>query len=121
MRTTSREARAGFAPESVDLLFIDASHRREDVTADLLGWMPLLAAGATVALHDVTTKPGVHRVARDVVLRPGSGLTEPRLVDALLVVTWTGAGPSRVDAARMRATLDVERIRHRMRHEWRTG
>ncbi len=40
------------APAGVDLLFIDAGHRREQTIAEFQAWQPRLAAGAVVAFHD---------------------------------------------------------------------
>ncbi len=110
--STSREARAAFAPRSVDLLFVDASHHRDDVADDLAGWAPLLAGGATAALHDVTTKPGVAQVVRERVLPRGSPFAAPRLVGSTLLTTWGGPRASRWEEWWVRLALDAARTRH---------
>lgn len=43
----------------IRLLFIDAGHSYEEVTADFEAWAPHLEPGAAVAIHDVGDFPGV--------------------------------------------------------------
>lgn len=50
--TTSLAAAATFAPGSVDLVFLDASHDESAVTADIAAWWPTLRAGGILAGHD---------------------------------------------------------------------
>jgi len=46
----------------IHLLFIDGSHRYEDVMADFAGFFPHVVAGGTVAFHDIDESwPGVVR------------------------------------------------------------
>jgi glycosyltransferase involved in cell wall biosynthesis len=87
VRATSVEAQAGFAEQSVGLLFIDGSHEYEHVAQDLDAWMPRLADGAVVAFHDAVTSPGVRRALRARVLCDGSEFDRPRLVQNTLLVT----------------------------------
>ena len=58
IHATSEEAAALWAEERpldrVGLLFIDGDHRPEAVALDWRLWLPLLAPGALVALHDAT-------------------------------------------------------------------
>lgn len=49
-----------FAPESIDLLFIDADHSYEGVVADLQHWYPKLKSGGFLLCDDYEEKwPGV--------------------------------------------------------------
>lgn len=52
---------AGFFPfNSIDLVFLDASHDEESLTNDLKVWYPLVKPGGTIAGHDyVGGWPGV--------------------------------------------------------------
>lgn len=50
---TALDAAREHAPDSVHFLFIDASHSHPWPALDLLAALPILAAGATVVLHDV--------------------------------------------------------------------
>ncbi len=61
--TTSEEA-AKWWQGSVGLLWIDGSHKYEDVKRDLLLWKQYLVNGARVALHDCD-KPGPALVAEE--------------------------------------------------------
>jgi len=42
---------------SAALVFIDGGHGAEPATADFLGWAPKVAAGGTLAIHDVFPDP----------------------------------------------------------------
>lgn len=55
---------------NVGLLWIDASHRYEDVKRDLLSWKPHLASDAIVAFHDCD-QPGPARVVNEYVTCSG--------------------------------------------------
>lgn len=51
----------------INLLFIDGSHRYEDVVADFAGFFPHLVPGGILAFHDVDeNKPGPLRVWHEV-------------------------------------------------------
>jgi SAM-dependent methyltransferase len=50
--TSSLAAAATFAPGSVDLVFLDASHDEAAVAADIAAWWPSLRAGGILAGHD---------------------------------------------------------------------
>ena len=55
IRATSVEAVESW-DQPIGVLFVDGSHRYEDVLEDLRLWEPWVSAGGTIILHD--TKPG---------------------------------------------------------------
>lgn len=67
IRATSAEALAEF-DEPIELLFIDASHKYEDVRRDFDQWVPMVVEGGTVAMHD-TTWEGSKVVSEEAIYR----------------------------------------------------
>jgi predicted O-methyltransferase YrrM len=90
IRATSASARAKVPPNSVHFLFIDGSHRYEDVVRDMRDWQAQLAPRATVAFHDAVTGKDVRRAISRHVLRKGTGYDAPRLVGNTLFTVWLG-------------------------------
>ena len=85
LRMSSDQARGHFGSRSVDVLFVDGSHVYRDVLADVDGWSPRLAPGATVAFHDWSHYPDVRRALAERVLCE-SPFRRPSLVDSSLFV-----------------------------------
>jgi predicted O-methyltransferase YrrM len=114
IRATSYEARPSVADDSVDVLFVDGSHRYEDVLGDLDAWRPALRIGARVAVHDAVEYPGVAAGLRERVLTRRSAFRSPRLVEGTLLVAYRPDAPWRTtDSARviaMRARLAALRV-----------
>lgn len=52
LRLRSPEAAAGFNDHSLDLVYIDAGHSREEVMADVAAWTPKVRPGGILAGHD---------------------------------------------------------------------
>jgi predicted O-methyltransferase YrrM len=109
IRTTSAEARSRIPDDSVHVLFVDGSHRYDDVLRDLEAWTPALRAGARVAFHDAISFPGVAAVLRERVLTRGSPFRSPVLWQETLHVIYDPGDPWRAEDARralaMRARL----------------
>lgn len=63
IRMYSSEASQRFRDESVDFIYIDASHEYEDVKSDIIHWLPKLRKGGIIAGDDYGNPdfPGVHR------------------------------------------------------------
>jgi len=60
LQADSTAAAQSFAPASLDLVFLDASHDRHAVACDLDAWWPRIAEGGVLAGHDHDAKhPGV--------------------------------------------------------------
>lgn len=66
LRMTSEEASKTFADNSIDAIFIDASHEYEDVKNDLILWYPKVKSGGYFCGHDYSAGwPGVVRAVNE--------------------------------------------------------
>jgi hypothetical protein len=66
LRLNSLDAAASFKDESIDFLFLDASHQYEDVKRDIAAWYPKIKPGGIFAGHDVDGGwPGVNRAINE--------------------------------------------------------
>jgi len=59
IRLTSIEASSLYEDESLDFVFLDASHKYEDVKQDLVAWYPKVRKGGIFAGHDYPSWPEV--------------------------------------------------------------
>jgi MMP 1-O-methyltransferase len=75
---------------SVGLLFVDGDHRLGAVLADLRQWMPLVADGGLIAVHDAWQIPGPHLATLRELLWSRS-IRNPRLVDTITCFEKTAA------------------------------
>jgi precorrin-6B methylase 2 len=87
-RCRSADVLPAIPDNSVDVLFVDGSHRYEDVLADIAGWRPKLRDGATVAFND-WSMPEVWRALRRSVLPFASRYVDSLIVDNTLFVRYS--------------------------------
>lgn len=69
VRMTSLEAAKQFEDNSLDFVFIDASHEYEDVKNDIIAWLPKVKSGGVLAGHDYYIEydyfPGVKQAVNE--------------------------------------------------------
>ena len=66
IRTTSLKATTLYTDESLDFVFIDASHQYEDVINHLRTWYPKVKKGGYIGGHDfIIVHPGVVRAVKE--------------------------------------------------------
>lgn len=65
VRTTSLKAASAYADESLDFVFVDASHEYEDVLKDLHAWYPKIKKGGYIGGHDYIFYSGVRRAVNE--------------------------------------------------------
>ena len=110
----SQEARLGFEPPEIDLLFVDGAHDYASVGRDLDDWTPLLADGGVLVLNDIFL-PGVVGALLDRVVRTGSAFRRPRYVYNSMFFDFR---PSDAISARDRADLRRTRVFLRYGRAW---
>ena len=66
IRMTSIDASKLYEDNSLDFVFIDASHEYEDVKEDILAWLPKVKIGGILAGHDYDTFEGVNRAVDEI-------------------------------------------------------
>lgn len=64
----SMEAVKLYADESLDFVFVDASHEYEDVKNDISHWIKKVKKGGVLAGHDFNSYPGVTRAVDELLL-----------------------------------------------------
>lgn len=89
LRCHSAQALALVPDGTVDVLFVDGSHRYEDVSHDLRRWTGKLRDGATVAIND-WSMPGVWRALNRWVLPLRRPFADALVVDNTLFVRYSG-------------------------------
>lgn len=71
MKMSSIEASKMFENNSLDFVFIDASHEYQDVKNDIIAWLPKIKNGGIISGHDYTHPPvniAVNEVLNDLIL-----------------------------------------------------
>lgn len=118
LRMTSHEARAVVGELPIHVLFVDGSHKFEDVLQDIGDWSALLTDGATVGFNDPGW-PGVNRALRLRVARWGSPYHSAHAVGNTLFFTLRRHAPwalrDALELPRTRAYLAAAAFGQRMR------
>jgi hypothetical protein len=55
LRMTSQKAARLFEHKSVDLVYVDGSHKPEDILLDFKSWVPKISKGGIIAGHDYSS------------------------------------------------------------------
>lgn len=71
IRMTSLEAAKLYEDESLDFVFLDASHKYKDVKEDMEAWYPKVKQGGIFAGHDYPTWPEVVKAVDEFFNPPG--------------------------------------------------
>jgi predicted O-methyltransferase YrrM len=106
IRATSDEAFGGF-DEPIELIFIDASHKYEDVRRDFEQWVSLVVEGGTVAMHD-TTWEGSKLVSEEEIYR-SSHFKDVRFVPSSTTVGVKAESVTAQDRRQSRRALLAKR------------
>lgn len=119
IRATSEAARGRIPDDSVHMLFVDGSHRFEDVLDDIDAWESALRPMARVAFHDSISSAGVAAALRVRALSRGSRFRRPRLVGETMIFDYRPAEtwrlPDSLRALAMKARLVCLRAGRRVR------
>jgi hypothetical protein len=132
LRCNFDDALSQFAPESIELLHIDGRHTESAVRHDVERWLPKLAPGGVLLMHDVSVRTrdfGVWKVWQELKQRsrsftfesgPGLGVWQnpparqvPEPIETLLSTSATDLVCSYAEKARA--------IREQIADDWRTG
>jgi predicted O-methyltransferase YrrM len=120
IKATSECARGQVPDQSVHMLFVDGSHRYEDVSNDIDIWESALCPAARVAFHDAISAPGVVATLRQRALARGSLFRRPVLVEETMLLDYRPGEPWRLAdsgrALKMRIRLACVRAARRARH-----
>jgi len=65
IKMTSIEASKTFEDNSLDFVFLNASHEYEDVKEDILHWLPKIKSGGIFAGHDYAPSCGVYNAVNE--------------------------------------------------------
>lgn len=103
IRAKSLDAVGSF-DQPIELLFIDASHKYEEVRKDFEAWVPKLIEGGVLLLHDTTWFAGPKRVADELVFR-STGFKDARFVLSSTTVATKVRQNSLTDRLRNRTAL----------------
>jgi hypothetical protein len=87
IRAVSAVARSDFEDASVDVLFVDGSHKYRDVLTDIDSWTSALADVATVAFHDAFAYSDVRRALEERVVGV-LPFHNPRMVEDTLLAEF---------------------------------
>lgn len=65
LKMTSIEASKKFIDNSLDIVFIDASHEYEDIKSDIIAWLPKVKNTGILAGHDLIPFNGVEKAVKE--------------------------------------------------------
>jgi hypothetical protein len=132
LRCNFDDALAQFAPESIDLLHIDGRHTESTARHDVEGWLPKLAPGGILLMHDVSVQTrgfGVWKVWDELRRRgrsftfengPGLGMWQKapaRTLPPPLETLLSGPAAELIDYYSAKA----REIREQIADDWQTG
>lgn len=114
IRRLAHHARSEVTDGSVGVLFVDGSHRYEDVRQDIEDWTSSLVDGAIIAFND-SSKPGVYRAICEQILDNDQRFRAHRLVRSTVFFRLSSNPMSSHERTRLRHlrwTLRARRFVH---------
>lgn len=135
VRSTFDDALGQFSPESIDLLHLDGLHTEEAVRHDLEAWLPKIAPGGILLMHDVNVRTrgfGVWKVWEELKVRgrsytfangPGLGLWQKPPAEKLPAPSEDLLGGNVEDAERLHHYYHgrARELQQDLARQWRDG